>query len=209
MRIVKEILTEAREQVGDFPIWVKLSATDKRSKGMRIGYSLKVAKLLEEYGVDSIEVSCGSVQDGMNTMRSKRFPMDAIFAYREPLASMPRILNRITLAAAKLFNPLIPQPKPLELYNVPAAYAIMKEVKTDVIAVGGIFDIADMKKLVADGIDAVSMCRPFICEPNFAKKLKDGTATKSKCIMCNCCGLVIEKEPVRCLMGKVKYPLNR
>lgn len=145
----------------------------------------------------------------MNTMRSKRFPMDAIFAYREPLASMPRILNRITLAAAKLFNPLIPQPKPLELYNVPAAYAIMKEVKTDVIAVGGIFDIADMKKLVADGIDAVSMCRPFICEPNFAKKLKDGTATKSKCIMCNCCGLVIEKEPVRCLMGKVKYPLNR
>ena len=209
MRIVKEILTEAREKVGDFPIWVKLSATDKRSKGMRIGYSLKVAKLLEEYGVNAIEVSCGSVQDGMNTMRSKRFPMDAIFAYREPLASMPRILNRITLAAAKLFNPLIPQPKPLELYNVPAAYAIMKEVKTDVIAVGGIFDIADMKKLVADGIDAVSMCRPFICEPNFAKKLKDGTATKSKCIMCNCCGLVIEKEPVRCLMGKVKYPLNR
>ena len=92
---------------------------------------------------------------------------------------------------------------------MPAEYAIRKTLNTDVIAVGGIIDIADMKKLVADGIDAVSMCRLFICEPSFAKKLKDGTATKSKCIMCNCCGLVIEKEPGRCLMGKVKYPLNR
>ncbi len=209
MRIVKEIIAEAREKVGDFPIWVKLSATDKRRKGMRIENAVKIAKMLEEYGVDAIEVSCGSVQDGMNTMRAKRFPMDAIFAYREPLASMPRALNRIILAAAKLFNPLIPQPKPLELYNVPAAYAIRKEVKTDIIAVGGIFDVNDMKKLIADGIAAVSMCRAFICEPNFAKKLKDGEATKSQCVMCNCCGLVIEKEPTRCLMGKVKYPLNK
>ena len=209
MRIIKEILEKAREKVGDFPIWVKLSATDKRSKGMRIEYAVKIAKLLEEYGVDAIEVSCGSVQDGMNTMRSKRFPMDAIFAYREPLASMPRTLNRAVLAMAKLFNPLIPQPKPLGLYNVPAAYALKEQVSTDLIVVGGITDVADMKKLIADGIKAVSMCRPFICEPNFAKKLKSGEATKSRCIMCNCCGLVIEKEPTRCLMGKVKYPLDK
>ena len=209
MRIVKEILASAREKAGDFPIWVKLSATDKRSKGMRVDYATEVAKLLEQYGVDAIEVSCGSVQDGMNTMRSKRFPMDAIFAYREPLASMPRVLNRVVLAMAKLFNPLIPQPKPLGLYNVPAAYALKEQVPTDLIVVGGITDIADMEKLVRDGIKAVSMCRPFICEPNFAKKLKSGEATKSKCIMCNCCGLVIEKEPTRCLMGKVKYPLDK
>lgn len=208
MRIVKEIIARARETAGDFPLWVKISANDKRKKGMRTEYAVKVCKLLEEYGVDAIEVSCGSVQDGMNTMRSRRFPMDAIFAYREPLASMPRFLNRFMLAAAKLFNPLIPQPKPLNLYNVPAAYALQKEVKTDLIVVGGITELSEMQKLVADGMAAVSMCRPFICEPNFAKKLKDGTATKSQCIMCNCCGLVIEKEPTRCLMGKVRYPLK-
>lgn len=209
MRIIKEIIGKARKQVEDFPIWVKLSATDKRRHGMRTDYAVKVAKLLQQYGVDAIEVSCGSVQDGMNTMRSKRFPMDAIFAYREPLASMPRVLNRVVLAMAKLFNPLIPQPKPLELYNVPAAYALKEQVSIDLIVVGGIADIADMNKLIKDGIQAVSMCRPFICEPNFAKKLKSGEATKSKCIMCNCCGLVIEKEPTRCLMGKVKYPIDK
>lgn len=209
LRIVKEIIEGARKKVGDYPIWVKLSANDKRSKGMRTPYAVEVAKLLEKYGVDAIEVSCGSVQDGMNTMRSKRFPMDAIFAYREPVASLPRVLNRVTLALAKLVNPLIPQPKPLELFNVPAAYEIKKAVSLDLIVVGGITDVADMKKIVENGVSAVSMCRPFICEPNFARKLKEGTATKSRCIMCNCCGLVIEKEPTRCLMGKVHYPLKK
>lgn len=209
MRIVKEIIEGARAKAGDFPIWVKLSATDKRKKGMNTDYSVKVVKLLEEYGVDAIEVSCGSVQDGMNTMRSKRFPMDAIFAYREPLASLPRVLNRIVLAMAKLFNPLIPQPKPLEMYNFPAAVALKQAVNTDLILVGGITSLSQMQEALNAGISAISMCRPFICEPNFAKKLKDGTSSKSSCIMCNCCGLVIEKEPVHCLMGKVKYPLKK
>lgn len=51
--------------------------------------------------------------------------------------------------------------------------------------------------------DFVSMCRPFICEPNLVKKLKDGIQSESKCIMCNFCGLVIEKESTKCLMGRV------
>lgn len=209
MRIVKEIIDAAREKTGDFPIWVKLSATDKRSKGMRVGYAVEVAKLLEQYGVDAIEVSCGSVQDGMNTMRSKRFPMDAIFAYREPVASLPRALNRFVLALAKLVNPLIPQPKPLELYNLPAARELKKNVGADLIVVGGITSLDEMNGIVGEGFQAVSMCRPFICEPNFAKKLKEGVSTKSQCVMCNCCGLVIEKQPVRCLMGKVSYPVGK
>ena len=69
--IIKRILQKARAKAGDFPIWVKLSATDKRRRGMRIGYAIEVCRLLKEYGVDAVEVSCGSVQDGMNTMRSK------------------------------------------------------------------------------------------------------------------------------------------
>ncbi|MDE6276326.1 MAG: NADH:flavin oxidoreductase [Clostridia bacterium] len=203
-RIVKEILQKARAKVGDFPIWVKLSATDKRKKGMRIAYAIEVCKLLKEYGVDAIEVSCGSVQDGMNTMRSKRMPMEAVFKYREPVASMPKALNKFCLACAKLINPLLPQPKPLTMFNFDSAMAIKDNVDTDLILVGGVAKLDDMQKAVDSGIRAVSMCRPFICEPNFVKKLKDGTATQSRCVMCNYCGLVIEKEPTKCLLGKIK-----
>ncbi|MDE5655164.1 MAG: NADH:flavin oxidoreductase [Clostridia bacterium] len=203
-KIVKEILQKARAKVGDFPIWVKLSATDKRKKGMRIAYAIEVCKLLKEYGVDAIEVSCGSVQDGMNTMRSKRMPMDAVFRYKEPVASLPKFINKFCLACAKLINPLLPQPKPLTMFNYNSAMAIKEKVDIDLILVGGVANLDDMRKAIDDGIDAVSMCRPFICEPNFAKKLKDGKATYSQCVMCNYCGLVIEKEPTKCLLGRIK-----
>ncbi|MDE6189504.1 MAG: NADH:flavin oxidoreductase [Clostridia bacterium] len=204
LRIVKEIIEKARAKAGDFPIWVKLSATDRRKKGMRIEYSIEVCKLLKEYGVDAIEVSCGSVQDGMNTMRSKRMPMDAVFEYKEPVASMPKVVKKISLACAKAVNPLIPQPKPLTMFNYPAAMAIKDSVEVDLILVGGVAKREDMQKAVDSGINAVSMCRPFICEPNFAKKLKDGKTNVSQCVMCNYCGLVIEKGETKCSLGKIK-----
>lgn len=202
-KIVKEILQKARAKAGDFPIWVKLSATDKRKKGMRIAYAIEVCKLLKEYGVDAIEVSCGSVQDGMNTMRSRRMPMDAV-KYREPVASMPRFLNKFCLACAKLINPLLPQPKPLTMFNYDSAMAIKDNVDIDLILVGAVAKLDDMQKAVDSGIGAVSMCRPFICEPNLAKKLKEGKVAQSRCVMCNYCGLVIEKESTKCLLGIIK-----
>ncbi len=186
------------------PVWIKLSAQDNRRGGMNIDYSVEVCKRLEKAGCDAIEVSCGSVQDGMSTMRSKVLPMDAVFKYREPCASFPKILKKVALPAAKIVNPLIKQPRPLENFNVENAALIKKNVSIPVIVVGGIYKVSDMKMILDSGkADFISMCRPFICEPNLVKKLKDGQQ-ESKCIMCNYCGLVIEKEPTRCLYGNVK-----
>ncbi|MBQ4604057.1 MAG: hypothetical protein IJB16_05580 [Clostridia bacterium] len=172
---------------------------------MNINSSVEICKRLEKAGCDAIEVSCGTVQDGMNTMRSKLMPMDAVFKYREPCASFPKILRKIALPAANLINPLIKQPQPLENFNVENASVIKKSVSIPIIVVGGIYNVSDMEKFISEGkADFVSMCRPFICEPDLAKKLANGQ-TRAKCIMCNCCGLVIEKEPTKCIYGKVKF----
>ncbi|MBE6819676.1 MAG: hypothetical protein E7516_01320 [Ruminococcaceae bacterium] len=171
---------------------------------MDIESSVEICKRLENAGCDAIEVSCGTVQDGMNTMRSKHLPMDAVFKYREPCASFPKILKKISLPAANFVNPLIKQPGPLENFNVKNAGIIKKCVSIPVIVVGGIHKTDDMEKIINKGdADFVSMCRPFICEPDLAKKMKNGQR-EAKCIMCNYCGLVIEKEPTRCLYGKVR-----
>ena len=202
-RIVELIIKGIKEKTS-LPVWIKISAEDNRKNGMRIDSSAEICKRLEAAGCDAIEVSCGSVQDGMNTMRSKLMPMDAVFKYREPCASFPKILGKISLSAANLVNPLIKQPSPLENFNVDNAAIIKKSVSIPVIVVGGIHKVSDMENIIAESkADFVSMCRPFICEPDLAKKLKNGQA-ESKCIMCNYCGLVIEKEPTRCLYGKVK-----
>jgi 2,4-dienoyl-CoA reductase-like NADH-dependent reductase (Old Yellow Enzyme family) len=186
------------------PVWIKLSAEDNRKNGMRIETSVEICKRLEAAGCDAIEVSCGTVQDGMNTMRSKLMPMDAVFKYREPCASFPKLLDKIALPAANLINPLIKQPEPLENFNVTNAETIKKNVSVPVIVVGGIHKVNDMEEILLSGkADYISMCRPFICEPDLAKKLINGQS-EAKCIMCNYCGLVIEKEPTRCLYGKVK-----
>ena len=202
-RIVELIIKGIKEKT-NLPVWIKLSAEDNRKGGMNIEDSIEICKMLEKAGCDAIEVSCGTVQDGMNTMRSKKMPMDAVFKYREPCASFPKVLNKIALPMANLINPLLKQPEPLENFNVENADKIKKSVSIPVIVVGGIHKVCDMENIISSGkADFISMCRPFICEPDLAKKLKNGQ-TEAKCIMCNYCGLVIEKEPTRCLYGKVK-----
>lgn len=202
-RIVELIIKGIKEKT-KLPVWIKLSAEDNRKNGMNIDSSVEICKRLEKAGCDAIEVSCGTVQDGMNTMRSELMPMDAVFKYREPCASFPKLLNKIALPAANLINPLIKQPSPLDNFNADNAEAIRKNVSIPIIVVGGIHRVEDMKKIIINGkADYVSMCRPFICEPDLAKKLINGQK-EAKCIMCNYCGLVIEKEPTRCLYGRIK-----
>jgi len=202
-RIVELIIKGIKEKT-KLPVWIKLSAEDNRKNGMNIETSVEICKRLEKAGCDVIEVSCGTVQDGMNTMRSELMPMDAVFKYREPCASFPKSLNKIALSAANLINPLIKQPSPLENFNVKNSAIIKKNVSIPIITVGGIHKTDDMENILnKNKADFISMCRPFICEPDLAKKLKNGQK-ESKCIMCNYCGLVIEKEPTKCLYGKLK-----
>ena len=201
-RIIELIIKGIKEKT-KLPVWIKISAQDNRKNGMNISSSVEICKRLEKAGCDAIEVSCGTVQDGMNTMRSRLMPMDAVFRYREPCASFPDILNRIALPAANLINPLIKQPQPLENFNVSNAEIIKKQISVPIITVGGIHKVSDMEDILSSGkADFISMCRPFICEPKLVKKFKAGQ-TEAKCIMCNYCGLVIEKEPTRCLYGKI------
>lgn len=203
-RVVVEIIKRIKERTS-LPVWIKISAEDNRRGGMNLEETIRILKILEKAGLDAVEVSCGSVEDGMNTMRSKLMPMDAVFRYREPCASFPEKFSRFALGAANRINPLIKQPAPLENFNVENAAAIKHELSIPVIVVGGIHKLQDMEDIVVSGkADAVSMCRPFICEPTLARKLKTGAQTEARCLMCNYCGLVIEKEPTRCLYGKVK-----
>lgn len=204
-RIVELIIKGIKENTDNMPVWIKLSAADNRKNGMNIDDSVEIAKRLEKAGLDCIEVSCGSVEDGMSTMRSRVMPMDAVFRYKEPCASFPKGLKEFSRKAANLINPMMKQPIPLENFNVGYAESIKKNVSIPVIAVGGIHRLDDMEYIVSNGMaDFVSMCRPFICEPNLVTKLMNGTQKQAKCIMCNYCGLVIEKENTKCLYGKIK-----
>jgi 2,4-dienoyl-CoA reductase-like NADH-dependent reductase (Old Yellow Enzyme family) len=53
--------------------------------------------------------------------------------------------------------------------------------------VGGLRRVEDMQRIVGDGVaDAVSMCRPFIMEPQIVRRVRD-SARASGCTSCNAC----------------------
>lgn len=203
-KIVELIIKGIRENTDNMPVWIKLSSYDNRKNGMNIDGSIEIVKRLEKAGLDCVEVSCGSVEDSMSTMRSRIMPMEAVFKYKEPCASFPELLKNFSLKAANLVNPMLKQPVPLENFNVSKAAEIKKNASIPVIVVGGIHRLDDMEYIVRHNMaDCISMCRPFICEPNLVTKLMNGTQRQAKCIMCNYCGLVIEKENTKCLYGKI------
>jgi radical SAM protein with 4Fe4S-binding SPASM domain len=63
---------------------------------------------------------------------------------------------------------------------------------------GGIRSVDKMDELLKRGFDFVSMCRPFIREPDLVKKLKKYQNYKPQCISCSICYLKIKWSPLKC-----------
>lgn len=59
VRIVREIISEAKEEVGDFPILIKMNCTDYVEGGLDLDTFPALAKEIENSGVDALEVSGG------------------------------------------------------------------------------------------------------------------------------------------------------
>jgi len=200
-RIINEIFIRAKQQVGNFPILVKLNAYERRNGGMTLPESIEIAKMLEKVGCAAIEVSCGVHEDGLCTVRGEKLPIDAAFKYSFQYKNLPSLIKVI----AKLIVPaLTPKIKPYENYNVIAAAEIRKNVEIPVIVVGGIKSIDSIENIISTGqADFVAMSRPFIIEPNIVRKFKDGIQQRTKCIECNYCLIAVEEKPLKCYHGKV------
>jgi 2,4-dienoyl-CoA reductase-like NADH-dependent reductase (Old Yellow Enzyme family) len=76
----------------------------------------------------------------------------------------------------------------LEAYNLALAIEIKKAVQCPIMAVGGFRSLEVINKaLIEDGIDYISMSRPFIREPRLIKRWQEGDRSPARCISCNGC----------------------
>lgn len=199
-RIVKEILLKARKEVGDYTIIAKINAYEKSKDGMKTEEAIEIAKMLEMYGCDGIEISSGITEDGFWTMRGE-LPFDMMTATNEKLKKIPGFVKpAVKFVAEKKFG----SPKPYDLFNLDSAFKIKKAVNIPVIVVGGIKTIDQITDIIENNkTDFVSMSRPFIIEPNIVNKFKEGKQTASRCINCNYCLIGIEERPLKCYYGRV------
>jgi 2,4-dienoyl-CoA reductase-like NADH-dependent reductase (Old Yellow Enzyme family) len=68
MRFLEEVCMAVRREVGtDYPVTIKLTATDHLPGGFEFGEAMQAAQHLAELGIDAIEVSSGTAASGKET----------------------------------------------------------------------------------------------------------------------------------------------
>ena len=92
-----------------------------------------------------------------------------------------------------------------EAYFRPHVEALRKAVSIPLILVGGIRSPNVIENVLSDGVaDMVSMCRPFIREPQLVKRWQDGNLKKAACISCGQCSENTFTQPMRCYVEEAK-----
>ena len=90
-----------------------------------------------------------------------------------------------------------------EAYNLSLAQQIRTAVKCPIIVVGGFRSFEVAEKIIQESADYISMARPFIREPDLAKRWQEGDRSPARCISCNSCFMPgIKEGGIYCVVEK-------
>jgi len=91
-----------------------------------------------------------------------------------------------------------------EVYYQDAAVSYKERIGTPLILVGGIRSFGVAEHLISSGVaDCISICRPFIREPDLINRWKAGDTAPPTCVYCNgCFGPGIKGKGVQCIAGE-------
>ena len=83
------------------------------------------------------------------------------------------------------------------MYNLKYAKLAKQHSHIPIISVGGFRNREDIEHAIREkGIDFISLCRPFICEPDFVLKIVSNATYSSKCKNCNYCAIMCDTNNV-------------
>lgn len=107
--------------------------------------------------------------------------------YDETLLYYAKELNSLGVDAIELSGiDFMKKNRDEKAYYLREALLLKQNVDCPVILVGGLYERDTIQSVLDQGIDMISMARPFICEPDFVTKLKNGS-TAAKCVRCFQC----------------------
>lgn len=195
MRFLLEVYKAIRSQVGDeYPILVKINSTDFTKAGVTIEECIETCKKLDDLGINAIEVSGGIAEKGLVTIKGD-IPRDLIMRNRNLMERIALKVMEKRLREAASFE---------EGYFLSQAAEVKKNVKAPVIAVGGMRRRKAMEHALESGqADFISLCRPFIRQPNLVNLMAKGDDPIT-CTNCNRCSLeiVVHYNPMKCYSSR-------
>jgi len=181
VRIVREILAQARMKVGDFPILIKINCDDFVKGGISLESFPEQAREVERTGVDAIEVS-GGMWDCL--VRSE----EELGFYPTPLPEARTRINK------------------LEKQSYFLKYVENLRLSVPILLVGGNRNIERMESILHEGhVSFFSLCRPLINEPGLPQRWLEGRGKETTdCVSCNACLATIQKDSIACYLKKSK-----
>lgn len=192
MRFLLKIFKRIRSEVGpDYPILIKINANDFIKRGVNLEEAIAVCKKLDSEGIDAIEVSGGIAERGLVTIRGD-IPKDLIVKKLNVAERFLIYFMENTLRKWAHFE---------EGYFMSYATEIKKNVKVPVILVGGMRKRGTMEKIIENGnADFISLCRPFIRQPNLVNQMKKKEENIITCVSCNRCTIemIMHHKPMQC-----------
>jgi len=173
-RIVREIISGARKQIGDLPILIKMNCTDYVEGGIDVETFPGLAQEIEDSGVDALEISGGM--------------WDCLVRSAEELGFRPVPAPESHTRIERLDQ---------ESYFL--RYAGRLALHIPVILVGGNRDVERLEAIVRQGkVGLIALCRPLICEPDLPNRWLAGRGSSTAaCISCNSCIYAMIVHPGR------------
>lgn len=97
-----------------------------------------------------------------------------------------------------------------EAYNLSLARQVRAAVKCPIMVVGGLRSFEVAEKTIQESADYISMARPFIREPDLAKRWQEGDRSPARCISCNSCFMPgIKEGGIYCVIEKKEQEKNK
>jgi 2,4-dienoyl-CoA reductase-like NADH-dependent reductase (Old Yellow Enzyme family) len=163
-KIIKEIVSKARQEVGDYPILIKMNCTDNLPGGTERDSFHEMAQQMAKAGIDAIEVSGGTSECLLRSENELGFP---------PVVSAE---SHINIHREDQQSYYLPEVEGLRL-NIP------------LILVGGNRNVERLEEILRAGsVQFAAMCRPLIREPDLPRRWLDGRGGADvECISCGSC----------------------
>ena len=201
---LKEIIENIREKCGEnFPVLIKVSGSDDLFPKFNKQQFINLISFIDTQAIDAIEISYGTMDYALNIFRGD-LPTELILT-KNPIYKTENKFKRF-LIKTFVFSYMKSKLKPFSpSYNLDYALIAKSLTIKPIICVGGYRNKNEIESTLSKDIDFVSICRPFICEPDFKKKITSNPNYESKCTNCNKCAIMCDTEySTKCYM-KYKF----
>lgn len=193
-RFLDLVIDRIRELCGkEFALLIKVSGGDDYFNTFTIKQFEDLMRFLDLKKVDAVEISYGTMDYALNIFRGK-IPLYIILKQNPIFKTHNNILK--LLYSACLYLRIRYKTKPFTpIYNIEYSKIAKRLTDIPIISVGGFRKGEEITNCLAkDWTDFVSLCRPFICEPDLIEKYMRDALYISKCINCNVCAVMCDTD---------------